>query len=175
MISIFQKSHPRQWVDVSSPAYSEGASLGYDFYLPKNPTHGSGWMFQVQPTAKDASLPVSISIFQKIPPTAVGGNFRSSLQRKTYSLRYDLYLPKNHTHGSGWMFQGQPTAKDASLRYDFYYPKNPTHGSGWMFQVQPITRYVTVTSSCRLYLNHPPTAVGGIRERTAVFRLVGCT
>src|SRR5213083_2161460 len=41
-----------------------------------NPTHGSGWIVQVQPTMK------SVDLLPRIPPTAVGGSFKSSLQRE---------------------------------------------------------------------------------------------
>ena len=40
-----RESHPRQWVDRSSPAYDESARD-----LPENPTHGSGWIVQALPT-----------------------------------------------------------------------------------------------------------------------------
>ena len=36
-----QKSHPREWVDGSSPAYN-GAMAEF-----LNPTHGSGWIVQI--------------------------------------------------------------------------------------------------------------------------------
>ena|SRR5436190_1721440 len=38
-----------------------------------NPTHGSGWIIQVQPTSNRRLL--------RIPPTRVGGSFKSSLRR----------------------------------------------------------------------------------------------
>src|SRR5262245_14129853 len=40
----FAKSHPRQWVDVSSSAYQRSV----DHFV--NPTHGSGWIVQAEPT-----------------------------------------------------------------------------------------------------------------------------
>src|SRR6266478_2498516 len=60
------ESHPRQWVDGSDPTYTRPRT---GFF---NPTHGSGWMVQIQPTRDHA--PGS-----SIPPTAVGGLFRSNL------------------------------------------------------------------------------------------------
>src|SRR2546427_648708 len=63
----------------------------------------------------------------QIPPTAVGGLFKSSLQRKAESGGFP-----NPTHGSGWIVQVQPTKEGRSRG-----SPNPTHGSGWMVQVQP--------------------------------------
>src|SRR5262245_50886715 len=40
----FAQSHPRQWVDASSSAYQR--SLDHSV----NPTHGSGWIVQGQPS-----------------------------------------------------------------------------------------------------------------------------
>src|SRR5262245_28879891 len=63
----------------------------------------------------------------RIPPTAVGGSFKSNLQQGEPTAR-------NPTHGSGWIVQVQPTTRrprDSS---------NPTHGSGWIIQVQPTAR-----------------------------------
>ncbi len=48
-----QKSHPREWVDVSVPTYQMRARPS------ENPTHGSGWIVQIQPLNN--------------PPTPVGG------------------------------------------------------------------------------------------------------
>src|SRR2546426_4562004 len=64
----FFESHPREWVDRSSPAYIErrrrllripptgvGGSFKSSLHrtpstASSNPTHGSGWIVQVQPT-----------------------------------------------------------------------------------------------------------------------------
>ena len=50
-----------------------------------NPTHGSGWIVQVQPTRE--SCPTSLS---RIPPTGVGGSFRSSLHVVPLARHYCL-------------------------------------------------------------------------------------
>src|SRR5215510_3498432 len=84
------ESHPRQWEDRSSPAYRNASArpLG-------------------------------------IPPTAVGGSFKSSLPQR------ERTTAGNPTHGSGWIVQVQPTATRA------HDAGNPTHGSGRIVQVQP--------------------------------------
>ncbi len=112
-----------------------------------------------------------------------------------------IYLPRqrlcedsrNPTHGSGWIVQVQPTNEGGSTA-----SLNPTHGSGWIVQVQPtkrVGRRPFVLSSlslaarrkgqtksenpgtllCRLDLNDPPTAVGGIRGRSERPPCVGRT
>src|SRR6266403_2177887 len=40
----FLKSHPREWVDGSDPTYIRARTAFW------NPTHGSGWIVQIQPT-----------------------------------------------------------------------------------------------------------------------------
>src|ERR1700752_1587017 len=62
------KSHQRQWVDGSDPLYSESHPT-----LGANPTNGSWWMVQILSTQKATQRLV------QIPPTAVGGWFRSFL------------------------------------------------------------------------------------------------
>src|SRR6266481_5594928 len=42
------ESHPREWVDGSDPTYIRARTA----FL--NPTHGSGWMVQIQPTREHA-------------------------------------------------------------------------------------------------------------------------
>src|SRR6266850_502514 len=42
---LLSESHPREWVDCSSPAY-----IGRPIHCFPNPTHGSGWIVQVLPT-----------------------------------------------------------------------------------------------------------------------------
>ncbi len=90
----------------------------------------------------------------------------------------------NPTHGSGWI-----VSSPAYKQGDSTAPVNPTHGSGWIVQVQPTKRagrrpfnFVIAFACgategadekresryaplCRLDLNDPPTAVGGIRGR----------
>jgi len=101
---FLSESHPRQWVDGSDPFYTSetGFSLnpthgsGWMIQIlstretgfSRNPTHGSGWMVQILSTRKQVSV--------GIPPTAVGGWFRSFLQGNRFL---------NPTHGSGWMVQ----------------------------------------------------------------------
>src|SRR6266705_2314229 len=87
----------------------------------------------------------------------------------------------NTTHGSGWIVQVRPTEGGLSPA-----SPNTTHGSGWIVQVRPTGRaarsfcFLLSLSSRRewrkgeekwdsrvrpcvgLYLNNPPTAVGGI-------------
>jgi hypothetical protein len=112
----------------------------------RNPTHGSGWIVHAQPTDEGDSI--------------------ASL---------------NTTHGSGWIVHVQPTDESDSIA-----SLNTTHGSGWIVQVQPTKRagadlcFVVALPCgategaeekresryalrCRLDLNDPPTAMGGIR------------
>ena len=87
------KSHPRQWVDRSSPAYTEHARD-----LSRNPTHGSGWIVQARPTqSTHATSP-------EIPPTAVGGSFKPGLHRARTRPS-----PEFHPRYSGWIVQARPT------------------------------------------------------------------
>jgi hypothetical protein len=62
---------------------------------------------------------------KRIPPTAVGGWFRSCLQENLHQNQ------ENPTNGSWWMVQILPTRKPAPK------PTNPTNGSWWMVQIQP--------------------------------------
>ena len=56
------------WWICSSPTYKESTKPG-----SQNPTNGSWWIVQVQPTKK------ALNQACKIPPTAVGGLFKSNL------------------------------------------------------------------------------------------------
>ncbi|MFY9554772.1 MAG: hypothetical protein WAV47_08675, partial [Blastocatellia bacterium] len=49
------ESHPRQWVEVSNPTYTGRQPIRARVWrrIP-NPTHGSGWKFQIQPTQGDS-------------------------------------------------------------------------------------------------------------------------
>jgi hypothetical protein len=59
----------------------------------RNPTHGSGWMLQIQPTSASTDLP-------GIPPTGVGGWFKSSLFPLTFEhSRRDLNNPPTPVGG----------------------------------------------------------------------------
>src|SRR5881397_2555283 len=69
----FLKSHPREWVDGSDPTYTRPRTAFF------NPTHGSGWMVQIQPTRDHAPR-------SSIPPTGVGGWFRSNLHATTHRV-----------------------------------------------------------------------------------------
>src|SRR6185295_17681839 len=81
----------------------------------QNPTHGSGWIVQVQPTISeshprewvDRSSPAykrgRLARLLRILPTGVGGSFKSSLQ-----TRAARPPSQNPTHGSGWIVQVQP-------------------------------------------------------------------
>src|SRR5882724_13088265 len=107
--------HPRQWVDSSGPAYKRRPLACFS-----NPTHGSGWIVQVQPTNEGRS-PAS-----RIPPTGVGGSFKSSLQTKAARLLLE-------SHPREWVDRSSPAYKRRPLACF----SNPTHGSGWIVQVQP--------------------------------------
>src|SRR5262249_16310093 len=74
------QDHPRQWVDRSSAAYR-----GCVGKRPWNPTHGSGWKLQIQPTigswrCLSVARPPSIRPYLNAPPTAVGGIEKRSLK-----------------------------------------------------------------------------------------------
>jgi hypothetical protein len=76
----------------------------------------------------------------EIPPTAVGGLFRSHLQEVGF------FEFMNPTNGSWWIFQIQPvrsTSKAMKVENRFIWPAA-------LFPRQD--------------LNHPPTAVGGIQK-----------
>ncbi len=73
-----QKSHPREWVDVSVPTYQMRARPS------ENPTHGSGWIVQIQPVGSKQSTnsrwwdsQISKASVCRLdlnnPPTPVGG------------------------------------------------------------------------------------------------------
>jgi hypothetical protein len=61
-----------------------------------------------------------------IPPTVVGGLFKSLLREDLNGFAQKL---QNPTHVSGWIGSG-PFYKNIPERY-----VNPTHGSGWMLQI----------------------------------------
>src|SRR5262245_58418623 len=101
-----------------------------------------------------------------IPPTAVGGCFKSNLQNRRSISRQipptavggyvqvqptkeGLHLPANTTNGSWWIVQVQPT-KQRQLP-----SANTTNGSWWMVSSPT---YETGRSISRQI---PPTAVGG--------------
>src|SRR2546426_2987179 len=78
--------------------------------MVENTTHGSGWIVHIQPTQEARSTD------SRIPPTGVGGSFKSSLQK-----RRRLDRSSNTTHGSGWIVQVQPTKKKRSSPLVFPY------------------------------------------------------
>jgi len=53
-----------------------------------NTTHGSGWIVQAQPT------PEGRATASRIPPTAVGGLFKHSLQRERAALFFCLSISR---------------------------------------------------------------------------------
>src|SRR2546426_1487947 len=65
----------------------------------------------------------------------------------------------NPTHGSGWMVQVRPTNRDARPPDLFFSPSLPSLREG-----REGKRKILGVPLCRQGLNHPPTAVGGIRE-----------
>src|SRR5262249_58638201 len=76
--------------------------------LPRNPTHGSGWIVQTQPTKTGAP-----------------------------------HFPESHPRQ--WVDRSNPAYKDGRTRTSL----NPTHGSGWIVQVLPVTSETTNSSrSC---------------------------
>ncbi len=72
-----QKSHPREWVDVSVPTYQMRARPS------ENPNHGSGWIVQIQPPRRVILQSLSAAERSDLnnPPTSVGGilKFRKHL------------------------------------------------------------------------------------------------
>jgi hypothetical protein len=103
-----------------------------------------------------------------IPPTAVGGFFRSCLQDER-----GLYASSNPTHGGEWIVQLLPTFGQSILSTEFRSVRaiqKVTRAAGWRMDLNdPPTAVGGIPGSrralfvCRLQLNNPPTAVGGIR------------
>ena len=75
----------------------------------------------------------------RIPPTAVGGLFKPNLQKRM--------MTQNPTDGSRWIVQVQPTHAEAGLEQSTDCRRWDSGASHFL---------------CRLDLNNPPTAVGGI-------------
>src|SRR5215510_15095073 len=99
-----------------------------------NSTNGSWWSLQVLPTSIcSTSLP--------IPPTAVGGPFKSYLHPFA-QLHYQF-------HQRQLVVPSSPT-----YIHLLNFTTNSTNGSWWSLQVLP-------TSICSTSLPIPPTAVGG--------------
>src|SRR6266478_4549570 len=78
----------------------------------RNTTHGRDYAKTpgIPPTAVGGSFKSRLQtngarVVPRIPPAAVGGSFRSSLQTKAARC-----FP-NPTHGSGWIVQVQPTKR----------------------------------------------------------------
>jgi hypothetical protein len=88
------KSHQRQLVDRSSPNYNDAP------IQPPPKSHQRQLVDRSSPTYNEGTNPTS-----RIPPTAVGGWFKSNLQRSTNPN------PQNPTNGSWWIVQVQPTTK----------------------------------------------------------------
>src|ERR1700754_2319821 len=167
-----------------------------------NPTNGSWWMVQILSTLRpanvsaqshqrqlvDGSDPFYLAVRQRvgpIPPTAVGGWFRSFLPCGPPTCR------PNPTNGSWWMVQILSTLRPANVSVQshqrqlvdgsnpFYLavrqpvgPIPPTAVGGWFrsfLQIGPFSFLRRATraaldghSLTRKDLNNPPTAVGGI-------------
>src|SRR6266496_14074 len=160
-----------QWVGGSDPFYRElgplhknpthgsgwmvqilSAELGP---LHKNPTHGSGWMIQILSTenwARCTKIPPTAvggwfrSFLQnwarctKMPPTAVGGWFRSFLQRTGPAAQ--------KSHPRQWVDGSDPFYRELGPLH-----KNATHGSGWMVQILSTENWARCTKI-------PPTVSG---------------
>ena len=106
---------------------------GRDCVETQNPTHGSGWIIQIQPTRR------CLRNFG-IPPTEVGGLFRSGLQnRETTAIKRDFSVMH-------------------SANVDEQVGSEQSTNSRWW---DSRTR---LPLCCRPDLNHPPTPVGGISE-----------
>jgi hypothetical protein len=98
----------------------------------------------------------------EIPPTGVGGWFRSNLQTD----RPPSF--KNSTNGSWWIVQIQPIHVEAHHETVVFFMRSaclasetgsePSTNCRWW---DSRTRFVF---ACRLDLNHPPISVGGISE-----------
>src|SRR6266850_961183 len=110
----------------------------------RNPTHGSGWIVQIQPTNLG---------FEdlRIPPTEVGGWFRSYLL--VYSKAHEMKSFLN-----------------ALCRAASEAGSEPSTNFRWW---DSRSRFVI---ACRRDLNHPPTSVGGIQEYShSLYRAVVLT
>src|SRR5687768_13084947 len=103
----------------------------------RNPTNGSCWIVQVPPTTKHSPGTADI------PPTAVGGVFKSCLVGKAQHQQ---------PHFCGALDECPKLLNSPSVRrLDLNHPPTPVGGI-W------IPRHINL---CRSNLNHPPTAVGG--------------
>ena len=130
-------AEPRQWFRFESFRQNLGNGSGFDTaVIPPtaqsnpfcNPTHGSGWF----PSDPFYTNPKSDTT---IPPTAVGGSFRSFLHPPEFKL-----IP--------------PTAVGGSFRSFLHSPD---------FKLIPPTAVGgSFRSALEKDLNNPPTAVGGI-------------
>src|ERR1700730_8340960 len=101
----------------------------------RNPTHGSGWIVQIRPTKRNPNERT------RIPPTEVGGLFRSNLRPH----RRRMELKSLSLSNVFWRFDSE-AGSEQSTNFRWWDSK---------------TRSVL---ACRLDLNHPPTSVGGIPE-----------
>jgi hypothetical protein len=107
-----------------------------------------------------------------IPPTAVGGLFRSNLQGTAFEFR-------NPTNGSWWIVQVQPVrlaegteTENRSIwpaRFGSEAGSEPSTNSRWW------DSETLVTAVFRRDLKNPPTPVGGISECSRnIYRGGGC-
>src|SRR5882724_11904080 len=90
-----EEYHPREWADPSSPAYKRGPLACF-----LNPTHGSGWIVQVQPT-KEARPSAS--------PNPIHGSAWIVQVQPTNDR--DSTFSSNTTQGSERIVQAQPTKR----------------------------------------------------------------
>src|SRR6266481_966949 len=91
------------------------------------PTRAHTWFLKSHPREwVDGSDPTytSTHLVLEIPPTGVGGWFRSNLHASTHRVL--------ESHPREWVDGSDPTYQRARSAF-----LNPTHGSGWMVQIQP--------------------------------------
>src|SRR6185436_8571292 len=135
--SASRESRQRQLADCSSPSYNAQPQRA------ENPANGSWRIVQVLPTTHNLSEP-------RIPPTAVGGLFKSFLQRTTSASRESRQ--RQLADCSSPSYNAQPQRAE-----------NPANGSWRIVQVRTIhqQRRCNINSED---LKYPPTAVAGIRN-----------
>ena len=112
---------------------------------------------QVSPTPRRLNIKIPQLKLGGLPRTfrtvsAVGGLFRASLQRGAPPTSR---FSSNPTHGSGWMLQIRPTNQSSPPLCVIYLSPLALRGR----EVKP---GIPGAHLCRLALNNPPTAVGGI-------------
>src|SRR5215213_12014505 len=123
-------NHPLPWVRLRLLC----KALVRGFAQTLNPTHGSGWIVQVPST----DIPLNRLV---IPPTAVGGYFKSSLrkglERSTNCRWWDFnaagwFLSRKHLNEPPTAVSGIKTFVQSPGAWLCTKALNPTHGSGWI-------------------------------------------